>query len=313
MKLSKIVYFFIVLISLIIVGNSSLFIVTEGRQAIVTQFGRPIGQPIVTAGLHFKKPFVEEVRFVDKRIMSWDGYPNQIPTRDKKYIKVDTTARWQVVNALKFIQTVQNERGAKARIDAVIDAATRDVISNHNLVEAVRNSNGILQKKREISREEIEEEVVSEIEEIKVGREQLSQMIVARADSELSDFGIRLVDVQLRRISYEKSVEAKVYERMISERERIAQKIRSIGLGEKAKIEGRQKKDLQEIEPKSYREVQRILGEAKAKSISIYAKSLSVDPKFYEFQRTMDAYKDVIGEKMNFILSSDSEFFNFLK
>ncbi len=303
--------------------NSSFYILTEGRQAIVTQFGKPVGQPIVDAGIHFKKPFVQDIRVVDKRILNWDGFPNQIPTRDKKYIKVDTTARWIVVDALKFIQTVQNEQGAKARLDTILDGYTRDVISGHNLVEGVRNSDKILKKvaeKKAIIRAMkakgefvLEEEIGGEIESVEVGREQLSQMIVKQADKELEALGIKLIDVQLRRISYEESVERKVYERMISERQRIAQKIRSIGKGEKAKIEGRLSKDLKNIESKAYRKAEVIRGKAEAKSTKIYADSLSRDPKFYEFIRTMEAYKRSLKADSKLLLSSDSQFLKFLK
>ncbi len=307
----------------IVLVNSSYFIIHEGQQGIVTQFGKPVGDPITSAGVHFKTPFIQDVRFVDKRILSWDGFPNQIPTKDKKYIKVDTTARWKVVDALKFIQTVQNERGAKARLDTILDGYTRDIISGHNLVEAVRDSNDILktiqdkktalQIRKDRGESILEEEIGSEIEAIKVGREALSQMIVKQADKELITLGIKLIDVQLRRISYEQSVEKKVYERMISERQRIAQKIRSIGKGEKAKIEGRITKDLKEIESLAYREAEVIKGKAEAKAAKIYADSLNRDPKFYEFIRTMEAYKNSIKSDSKLILSSDSDFLKFLQ
>lgn len=315
--------FGIIFLAILITFNSSFYILTEGRQAIVTQFGKPVGEPQTEAGIKFKTPFLQEVRLVDKRILSWDGYPNQIPTKDKKYIKVDTTARWRVVDALKFIQTVQNEQGAKARLDTILDGYTRDIISGHNLVEAVRNSDNILAKIEEkkqaikIQKENgefvLEEEISGEIEAVSVGREQLSQMIVEKADKELEALGIKLIDVQLRRISYEKSVERKVYDRMISERQRIAQKIRSIGQGEKAKIEGRITKDLKEIQSKAYREAEVIRGKAEAKSTKIYAQSLSRDPKFYEFIRTMEAYKKAIKSDSKFLLSSQSEFLKFFK
>lgn len=302
--------------------KESFFIVTEGKQAIITKFGQPIGEPVTDAGVQFKVPWHSAI-FVDKRILTWDGYPNQIPTKDKKYIKVDTTARWRIVDALKFIQTVQNERGAKARLDTILDGYTRDIISNHNLVEAVRNSDNILasieEQKSDLAKMKaagefiLEEEISGEIESVKIGREQLSQMIVEGADKELESIGIKLIDVQLRRISYEKSVEAKVYERMISERQRIAQKIRSIGKGEKAEIEGRLTKDLQEIESKAYREAQTIRGKADAKATAIYAKTLNVDPKFYDFIRSMDAYKKAIKSDTKLLLSSDSDFLKFLK
>jgi modulator of FtsH protease HflC len=313
MKNLKTTIFTVIVLVIFSIVSSTFFKLTEGRQAIITQFGRPVGNPITTAGLHFKLPFIQKVTLVDKRILSWDGYPNQIPTKDKKYIHVDTTARFRVIDALKFIQTVQNERGAKARLDAILDSTTRDVISNHNLVEAVRNSNSILndlkikaaeQKKNN----EVDNEVIGEIEEIQVGREQLSEMIAKAADIELRDFGISIIDVQLRRISYEKSVETKVYERMISERQRVAQKIRSIGQGEKAKIEGRLARDLRKIESLAYKESQEIRGKAEAKSTVIYAKTLGKDPKFFEFIRSMEAYKASLGGQAKFILSNDSQF-----
>ena len=304
------------------VAKGTFFILPEGRQAIITQFGRPVGEPITNAGIHFKKPVVQDVRYVDKRILTWDGFPNQIPTKDKKYIKVDTTARWIISDALKFIQTVRNERGAKARIDAILDASTRDVISGHNVVEAVRNTNLILDKIKErrakleklklTGAEVLEEEVTGEIENIKVGRENLSEMIAKAAGKELAAFGIKVIDVQFRRISYEKSVEKKVYERMISERQRIAQKIRSIGKGEKAKIEGRLAKDLKVIESQAYQKAQIVKGGGDAKATAIYVKAFSKDKSFFEFVRTMKSYEKSLGDKTKFILSADSDYFKFL-
>lgn len=307
----------------VIVAKMCLFVVTEGEQAIITQFGDPLGDPITEAGLHFKVPFLHEARYVDKRILSWDGFPNQIPTKDKKYIKVDTTARWRIVDALKFIQTVRNETGAKTRLDAILDSATRDVISNHNLVEAVRNSNSIFEsieeKKKKVEADkkagisEVEDDTTGEIESITKGRESLSEMIAVAAEKELVAFGIKLIDVQLKRISYEKTVEAKVYDRMISERQRVAQKIRSIGQGEKAKIEGRMQRDLQQIKSESYKQVQVIKGKGEAKAAAIYAKSLSKSPSFYEFIQTMDLYKDIFKKDTKFLLTSDSDLLKYLK
>ena len=320
---AKVVISSIALVIALIFTAQGFYTLSEGRQAIITQFGRPIGEPITNAGLHFKVPFLQKVQYVDKRILSWDGFPNQIPTKDKKYISVDTTARWRIVDALKFIQTVRNERGAKARLDAILDSATRDVISNHNLVEAVRDSNAIIDKmealKKEIAERKdsgeslVEEELFGDIESITTGRERLSERIVESASKELASFGINLIDVQLRRISYEKSVEAKVYERMISERQRIAQKIRSIGQGEKAIIEGRQRRDLQEIRSRGYREAQILKGEGEAKAAAIYARALGQGPRFYEFIKSMEAYKASLKGKSQLILSSDSEFLKYLK
>ena len=306
----------IAVLAIVVLVKASFYTVTEGKQVIITQFGKPV-KAVTDAGLNFKKPFVHEIRYVDKRILSWDGYPNQIPTKDKKYISVDTTARWKIVDALKFIQTVQNERGAKARLDAILDASTRDVISNHKLVEAVRNSNQIIkmveEKRKNRDATSMEEEISGEIEKVLVGREQLSQKIAKLADSELNAFGIELIDVQLRRISYEKSVEAKVYERMVSERQRIAQKIRSIGQGEKAKIEGRLNEDLKVIESGAYRDSRVLQGKADAKALAIYASTLRKDPKFYEFIRSMEAYEKSLKGKTKFLISTESEFFKFFK
>ncbi len=302
---------------------SSMYIVTEGKQAIITQLGKPVGEPINKAGLYYKVPFFQKVIFVDKRILTWDGLPNQVTAKDKKFINVDTTARWRIVDTLKFIQTVQNEQGAKSKLDSILDGATRDVISSQNLVEAVRNSNSILEKieekKQEIKRKReagepiVEEEVSGEIAQIDVGREKLSQMILEKAKDDLANLGIELIDVQLRRISYEQSVERKVYERMISERQRIAEKIRSIGKGEKAKIEGRINKELKQIESEAYKQAEIIKGSAEAKAAAIYAKSLNRNRKFYDFIRSMEAYKNSLSGDTKLILSSDAEFFKYLR
>jgi modulator of FtsH protease HflC len=319
----KLVIFVIIVLLGIVAGNSSFFILDEGKQAIITQFGKPVGEPYVTAGLHSKVPFVQEVRYVDKRILTWDGDPEPIPTKDKKYIRVDTTARWRIVDPLKFIQTVRNSSGAKARLDSYLDSATRDIISRHALVEGVRNSNSIvdainkrkveLAAKKKAGESVLEEEVIGKIDKIEVGREKLSEMIVEAVKGDLKEFGISLIDVQLRRISYEKSVEDKVYERMISERQRIAQKIRSIGQGEKAKIEGRLTRDLQEIKSKAYRESEILKGKSEAKATAIYAKALSKDPSFYEFMKSMDLYKKGLKADTKFLLSSDTEFLKYFQ
>ena len=310
-------------LAVIVLLNSSTYIISEWEQAVVTQFGRPVGSPVVKAGLHFKIPFIQLVRRFDKRILNWDGYPNQIPTKDKKYIMVDTTARWRITDPLLFLQTVQNEAGARMRLDGILDAATRDTISSHNLVEAVRNSNKIIddikaagvERKtgKEITPGGEEEEVIGEIDAISVGRESLSAMIIERGKAGLKEFGIELIDVQLRHISYEASVETKVYERMISERQRIAQKIRSVGLGERSKIQGKISKDLQKIDSEAYREAQEIQGKAEAKAIHIYAQAMNSDPSFYEFVRTLEAYKKALPAGTKMILSTDNRFLDLMR
>ncbi len=317
----------VLFLAVVLVGGNTFFIVGEGRQAIITQFGKPVGEPVTEAGLHMKIPFVQDARFVDKRILSWDGHPNQVPTKDKKYIQVDTTARWKIVDALRFIQTVESERAAKARLDAILDSATRDVISNHNLVEAVRLSNDIVdlveRRRRQAERGDLEDDIVIEyeviedttgdIERVEVGREELSAMIVEAASDSLTEFGIELVDVQLRRIAYEESVERNVYQRMISERERIAEKIRSMGQAERARIDGRRERDLRRIQSEAYRRSQEIRGGGEAEAARIYAEAMSRDPEFFNFLRSMEAYRKSIGSQSKMILSSDSEFLKFFK
>lgn len=311
----------LIALAVVVLLNNSMFIISEWEQAVVTQFGRPVGQPRVKAGLHFKMPFIQRVRRFDKRILNWDGYPNQIPTKDKKYIMVDTTARWRIVDPLLFLQTVQNEAGARARLDGILDAAARDTISSHNLVEAVRNSNKILddvKKAQAKSGKEVvpggeEEEIIGDIEAVTVGRENLSGMIIERGKAGLKEFGIELIDVQLRHISYESSVEAKVYERMISERQRIAQKIRSVGLGERSKIQGKISKDLQKIDSEAYKEAQQLKGAADAKAIRIYAQAMNSDPSFYEFTRTLEAYRKALPPGTKMILSTDNRFLDMLR
>ncbi len=308
----------LVLVALVLM-KASLYILQEWEQAIITQFGKPVGAAVTEAGLHFKIPFIQEVRRIDKRILNWDGEPNRIPTKDKKYINVDTTARWRIKDPLLFIQTVQSEHGARTRMDGILDSITRDTISSLNLVEAVRNTDAIIEiaKERSAKAEQDEfageeEEVTGEIEMIFIGRERLSAIIGERSAKELLQFGIELIDVQLRRIAYEASVETKVYERMISERKRVAQKIRSIGLGKKAEISGKISRDLQGIESEAYREEQEIKGKAEAVAIAIYGEAMNADPEFYEFLRKLEACRKAIPANTKLILSTDSEFLNIL-
>jgi membrane protease subunit HflC len=317
----------IVFVALLIGLRGSYFILPEGQQALITQFGQIQGEPITKAGLHFKVPMIHDVRYFEKRMLTWDGDQEQIPTKDKKYIWVDTTARWRIQDLRKFAETVQSETGARNRLDGILDGVTRDTISNHNLVEAVRNSNSIFEsiaaKKAaalataakggtDAVAAAIEEEITGDIEKISKGREQLSRLIADRARAELVPFGIDLIDVQLRRIAYENSVEQKVYERMISERNRIAEKIRSIGKGEEAKIRGTLNRDLKEIESEAFRKAQEIKGVAEAKATNIYAKAMQQDPEYYSFMRTLEVYRNGIPEKAQFILSTDSDFLRLL-
>ena len=303
----------IIAVLVVIVVYSASYRVREEHQALIVQFGRIVSKPITEAGLHWKLPFIQDVRFYEKRLLTWDGDPEQIPTKDKKYILVDTTARWRIADAVKYAQIVVNEYGAQNKLNGIIDGITRDTISNHNLVESVRNDNKILEERSRVEdeqakQEDVDEEIMGEIEEIQVGREELSQIIIERAQEELKIFGIELVDVQLRRIAYVESVQQKVYQRMISERLRIAEKIKSIGKGESAKITGKINKDLKTIESDALRQSEIIKGKAEAEAIDIYAKQLSKDPNFYEFSRTLEAYKKTLSKRSNLLLSSESKF-----
>jgi len=311
--------------------------ITEGQQVLITQFGRIVGQPVTKAGLHFKIPFIQQTRYFDKRILSWDGDPNQIPTKENTLIGVDTTARWRIADPVKFAQTVHDERGALARLNGIIDGTTRDQIAKHNLIEAVRNTNTILERAqaRATAKAErdaaaakaaaegtepaqgvgamIEDEITGEIAPIFVGREKLSETIVVRAREELATLGIELIDVQFRRITYESSVEKKVYARMISERQRIAEKIRSIGKGEEAKIRGKLNRDLKEIESIAYRRSQEIKGKADGETTGIYATSMRQDPDYYAFLRTLEAYRKTIPTTGEMFLTTDNEFLRLIK
>ena len=228
---------FIVIVILVIFISSSgvIYVVDETKQIVITQFGKPVGEPITSAGLHFKTPFVQQAHYFEKRLLDWDGDPNQIPTEDKKYIWVDTTARWKITDPLKFLQSVGNEMGAHSRLDDIINSATRDAVTSHLLVEAVRNTNRILE-----SKEEGEDVIVSEeaLERIDVGRQQLTRAILEKAKVLAPQYGIEIVDVRIKRVNYVEDVRNKVYDRMIAERKRAAEKYRSEGHGKSAEIEG---------------------------------------------------------------------------
>jgi len=281
---------------------------------VLTQFGKPVGKPVVEPGLNFKIPFIQVAHAFDKRLLPWDGDPNQIPTLDKRYIWVDTTARWRIVDALKFMQSVGTEAVAQARLDDLIDSATRDVISNLRLVEAVRNSNNIIDRKDAIESDTNDLEMVvydSELETIKVGREELSRRILKLASENMADMGIQLIDVRIKRITYVNEVLKKVYERMISERKRAAEQYRSMGQGKKAGIEGRMAKELEEIQSEAYKKAQDIQGKADAEATRIYAEAYNQDPEFYSFLRTLNAYRTVVNDRTSLILSSDSDFYKY--
>lgn len=307
--MKKLVALVIAIIVLLIGFRLCTFITYEYTQALIIQFGRPVGKPTVDAGLHFKKPFIQRVKYIDKRILEWDGDPNQIPTKDKKYIKIDVTARWRIMDALKFYQTVRNERGAHARLDDVIDGETRNVVSNHLLVEVVRNTNEILEAK------DVEVDVGErmKIESITFGREKLTKEIFAASAKIVPQYGIELIDVKIKRINYEPSVQNKVFERMISERKRIAEKFRSEGKGKKAQILGKMTKELRKIRSEAYRKAQGIKGNADATVTKIYAAAYNPGKEFYRFLKTMESYDAAIKPDSVLFLSMESDYLKFLK
>jgi modulator of FtsH protease HflC len=313
--MNKIIYIIAVPVILVIIlfASGAAYTIDETQQVVITQFGQPIGRPIAQAGLHFKMPFIQQANYFEKRILQWDGHPNQIPTKDKRYIWVDTTARWKIVDALTFLQSVTNETGAHARLDDVIDSATRDFVTSHNLVEAVRNTNRLM-----------DEEVIAaagdefvffddDIERISVGREELTRGVLVQASQIAPQYGIKLIDVRIKRINYVKEVQERVYERMISERKRAAEQYRSEGQGRRAEIQGQTIKELDQIRSEAYRISQEKKGEADAEATNIYADAYNKDPEFYGFLKTLETYKDTIDKDTSIILSTDSEYYEYLK
>ena len=290
--------------------SGALFIIDEGKQVVITQFGKPVGKPITSSGLHFKTPLIQDAHYFEKRLLDWDGDPNQIPTSDKKYIWVDTIARWKITDPLKFLQSVGNEMGAQGRMDDIINSATRDAVTGHLLVDAVRNTNRILETK-----EAGEDVIVTDeaLERIEVGRKQLTRAILEKAKVLAPQYGIEIVDVRIKRINYVEDVRNKVYDRMIAERKRAAEKYRSEGMGKSAEIEGQVAKELKLITPEAYRQAQILMGKADAEAIGIYARAYDQDADFYSFLKTFETYKATIDDKTTIILTTDSDYYKYLK
>jgi modulator of FtsH protease HflC len=304
----------VTVILLIIVGSASLFTVDEAEQAIVLQFGRPIGDPINQPGLHFKLPFIQEVRRFDKRLLSWDGDPNQIPTRGEQFISVDTTARWRIADPLVFLQRVQNERGAINRLNDILDSVVRDHISASDLVEIVRSHDWeVTQEDLEramVAAEEEEEELLQRVE---VGREQLVASILATAQQQMHEYGIELIDIRIKRVDYVREVQQRVFERMIAERQRMAEQFRSEGRGRAREIMGETERLLADIRSAAQRDAEIIRGEADAEATRIYNEAFGAAPEFYAFFRTLESYSNSLGKEVTMIIGSDSEYFRYLR
>jgi membrane protease subunit HflC len=307
MKALTVLVIIVVLLAFFVFYNAA-YTVDETEQVIITQWGRPVSdEPITEPGLKFKVPFIQHVNRFEKRLIEWDGDPEQIPTLDKKFIWVDSTARWRIKDALTFFTSVKDEIGAQGRIDDIIDGETRTIISSLNLIESVRTTN------REFKDEEDQlmtrETDMSEFN-VEVGRHEIGVMIRDRCAVQLEPFGIELVDVRLRRINYVPEVRRKVFDRMISERERMAEFYRSEGLGKKAEIDGRREKELRTISSEAYKTAEEVRGKADAESTRIYAESFGADPDFYAFLKKLESYKEALQGDVNLVISTDSEFFS---
>ena len=299
----------IVAVLVIFIGFSSAYIVDETEQVVVTQFGKVVGKTKVDSGLYFKIPFIQHTTYFPKNLLEWDGDPGQIPTLDKTYIWVDTFARWRIVDAIKFFQTVNNTVSAQGRLDDIIDPAVRNLITENKLIETVRKTNRELDT-YEVGLEDIKKRPSYKI---KTGREEITHMIMKQARPKLQKFGIEVVDVKIKRINYVEQVRNSVYGRMIAERKQIAEKFRSEGKGEARKILGEKERDLKKITSEAYRKAQVIKGKADAESTKLYAQAYGVDPEFYSFTQTLELYNSALDKESSLVLSTDSEIFKYLK
>jgi membrane protease subunit HflC len=306
----------IIVVVVVILGffiSGAFYTVREWEQVVITQFGRIVGDPKNTAGLYFKIPIIQEINRYEKRIMRWDGDPKEIPTRDKRFIYVDTTARWRIVDAKKFRRVLVNYDQAYTKLNDTIDAVVRDFVSANPLVELVRSTNWMPKLK------EGEEVVLSPFPEataratVEMGREKITRAILAEASKAMPDFGMELVDVRIKRINYVERVRQKVYERMISERKRKAAQFRSEGEGQKAEILGQMEKELKSIVSGAYRTAEEIRGNADAEATKIYGEAYGEDPEFYAFFKTLETYKEFAYKNASVILGTDSDYYKFLK
>jgi membrane protease subunit HflC len=289
-------------------GGCAVYTLDETEQAVITRFGEPRGEAVTEPGLHLKLPFAERVNRFEKRWLEWSGDPNQIPTRDKKYIWVDTFARWRIADPLRFFQRMRDERTAQSRLDDIIDGETRNAIASFNLIEAVRATNRPFEVE-----ESAEEDFGTHFEKVVLGRDKLTRRILERASAVVAEFGVELVDVQVKRINYVDEVQVKVFERMISERRRIAERSRSEGQGRAAEIRGQKDRELKSIESDAYRRAQELQGKADAEAAQIYAKAFGQDPEFYQFTRTLEAYRSTVDASTSLFLGTDMEFLRYFR
>lgn len=289
---------------------NSYFILDETEQAIVTQFGKPVGEPRTSPGINFKTPFLHKVQFFDKRYLEWDGDKNQVPTKDKKFIFVDTYARWEITNPLQFFIRLRDERSAQSRLDDILDGETRNAIASHDLLEIVRSTN----RDPEITEDFMEELEI--LQDITVGRDMIEKIVLEKANQRTTDLGVRILDFRFKRMNYVDEVRDRVYDRMISERNRIADQFKSEGQGQARVIEGNKERDLAKIQSEAFRKAEEIKGLADAEATDIYASAYnknrtSID--LYKFLRTMESFEKSMDENTSIVLSTDSEFFKYLR
>ena len=300
----------------IYLAMASVYTVSEVQQAIVTEFGRPVGDPVTTAGLKVKVPFIQDVNFIDKRVLEWDGNPSDMPTKDKLYISVDLFARWRIVDPLQYFLRLHDERSAQSRLDDILGSETRNAVAKHELIEIIRTTQDRVPLRDALLADPGRELNVGSLVPTQKGRKLVEQEIFAEAAAKVRVFGIELLDIRFKRINYNESVRPKIYDRMISERRQIAERFLSEGNGEAARIRGNRVRDLNKIQSEAYRQVEEIRGLADAKATEIYARAYNQSPEavaFYEFTRTMQAYKAIIGENTTLFLSTGSDLFKFLK
>ena len=295
-----------------IVASGALYTVDETERVIITQFGKPVGEIINEAGLKVKIPFIQTVNRIEKRILVWDGSANDMPTKDKLYITVDTFGRWRIKDPLQYFLRLRDERSAQSRLEDILGSETRNAVARHELIEIIRTS-----KDRSPEVDPMLAEVdISILLPITKGRKRIEADIFDAASGKLEEFGIELLDIRFKRINYNESVRQKIYARMVSERDQIAERFRSEGAGEAARINGNKERELQKIVSEAYRTIQTIQGDADAEATDIYARSYNQSPAaadLYMFTKTLETYRSVIDSDTTLILSTDSDLMGLLK
>jgi membrane protease subunit HflC len=317
MKALSQVSLLIIAITVAILSNGSLYTVNQTEQVIITQFGKPVGDPIVEPGLHFKLPLIQVVNRLDKRFLEWDGAPVGIPTKDKTYIYVEAFARWRINDPLQYFLRLRDERSAQSRLEDILGGEIRNAVAKHELIEIVRSDKSrIPVGDQALQGASSHIGSLGTLRPISVGRKRIEAEVKEAAGPKLSEFGIELLDLRFQRVNYNPDVLDRIYQRMISERQQIAQRFRSEGEGEAAKINGRKERDLHEIRSTAYRTTQQVRGEADAKASEIYAKAYSQDAQaaeFYKFMKSMEVYRSILSQDSTLVLSTDSELYSFLK